>query len=175
MTFSAISPKTLLEQLVVALERDDTVKVQNLVDQIDDIPHYILGSAVGRLRVDLVKILAPKCSLHALYMGLNRSIMAPFVPPPVRLQLVTALLPHTNQIQRDQALADACCMSNDVLVDLLYPLCDAQEVLKLLRHHKGPGVELRKEALRERINSEKLRATLNEHITTPAQTVQRKM
>lgn len=66
-------------------------------------------------------------------------------------------------------------MSNDVLVDLLYPLCNPQEVLNLLRHHKGPGVESRKEALRERINSEKLRATLNEHITTPAQTVQRKM
>lgn len=161
-----------MDQLCDALHENDTATAQHLVDQITEIPGYVLNIAVRCTQMEQIAILAPKCSDQTIRGALNGTIMGNTY---INMPLVHALLLHADPTGLNYAMADACRTKCAALVDHLYPLCDIEAVLHLLHPYKGKNPEFWTAALQERVASEKLRDTLNEHIDVPTKISQRKM
>lgn len=162
-----------MDQLCDALHENDTATAQHLVDQITEVPGYVLNIAVRCTQMEQIAILAPKCSTQTISRALGGMIRG--TPSYINMPLVHALLLHADPTGLNYAMADACRTKCAALVDHLYPLCDIEAVLHLLHPYQGKNPEFWTAALQERVASEKLRDTLNEQIDVPTKISTRKM
>lgn len=167
--------KPLHDQIVDAINEGNTVAVQNLVNQVHEIPDYIFTIAVGCNMVDTGSILVAKCTNDTIDRGLSRFITRCVQNVPIDTQMIQIILPYADQITRNRAMANACVRGHSNVVELLYPLCNFEEVLVLLQKSSGPHAKFWTANLQEHLNAEKLRATLDQEIKVPDQVSKRKI
>lgn len=135
------------QQLYDAVEHGDTSAVRRLVEQIDQVPGYVLFTAVRHKRVEQIILLAPKCDYSTICQAFFN---ATFHKP---LDMLHALLPYTDENLHNRAMVNACALQNTNAVELLYPLCDINTVLSLMEHHTSWFMDVWRATFRERLNS----------------------
>lgn len=159
------------ELLIDAVGRNDLSAVQGLVQRINVVPDYVLSSAIALNLVDQVAVLAPKCHRNTIGQGLRITIVREVLP----VQMFYALLPYTDQKMRNLAMAEACNMRRTEIVDALYSLCDVPKVLSILDKYNGPHIGVWKTTLQQRLDDDKVRATLIQEVSSPTLAAPRKL